>query len=86
MSELTIKLENLQLTLTDPVGKEDIRAAWSMVDEIIGEVRQLEAENEQLRFRECPVCGRRIVVLHEIASHMTDGEPCPGSCSLVRGE
>ena len=44
MSELTIKLENLQATLTDPVSDEDIRAAWSMVDEILGEVRQLEEE------------------------------------------
>jgi len=44
VSELTIKLENLQATLTDPVSDEDIRAAWSMVDEIIGEVRQLEAK------------------------------------------
>jgi len=43
VSELTIKLENLQATLTDPVRDEDIRVAWSMVDEVIGEVRQLEA-------------------------------------------
>lgn len=49
MSELTIKLENLQATLTDPVSNEDILAAWSMVDEIIGDVRPLEDESERLQ-------------------------------------
>ena len=47
-------------------------------------LEKCEAENDRLRFRECPVCGRRIVVLHELAAHMKGNEPCPGSCSLVR--
>ena len=43
MGELKIKLENLHVTLTDPVSNEDIRAAWLMVEEILVEVGQLEA-------------------------------------------